>query len=329
MSPLKRFPLSDLEVLLKQILIAIRGAWTQEEMSEKLGYSALQVHRWESLKVTLSWSDFIRICQLRRAPIDTAFEKFYAYKGDLKDGMALLRLIRVGVSQKELAKKTNIKASRLSKIFNGHQTPEMIEILQLMFACQSWFWEFWAEVVKPEKAPLIRDEIEKRSRQISISLRFPFSAAMLEVLGLKKYRSSEIETAQFLAAELQIPLSDVKAALVALAEVGLIKTLANGKFQAQVSDVNLGRDFQVAKIIMEYWLQRQLNLLKKTKKKPQESFFSYMTVPLSEESFGEVRQLFLELYQKIVSISKCDSHQHTNIYTYTAGFVRTDEKPTP
>lgn len=327
MSKTKNSKLSELEILLKQILIAIRGAWTQEETSKKLGFSALQVHRWESLKVTLSWTDFLKICQLRRAPIKTAFEKFYAHTGDLSDGATVLHLIRAGVSQKDLLKKTTIKTTRLSKILNGHEGPTMMEVLQIMFVCQSWFWEFWAEIVKAEKAPMIQNEIEKRSRQISVSLRYPFTAALLEILGLKKYQDTNIDTAQFLSDELQITLPVIKSALVTLTDAGLMNKLQNGKYQVRLSDVNLGRDFQAAKTMMEYWMQRQLNLLKNTNKKPQGSFFSYMTVPLSEESFNEVRQLFLELYQKIVTISKSDTHQHTNIYTYTAGFVRTDEKP--
>lgn len=327
MSEIKNYKQSELEILLKQILMAIRGAWTQEEMSKKLGFSALQVHRWENLKVTLSWTDFCKICQLRRAPLKTAFEKFYAYTGDLYDGTIILHMIRAGVSQKEILEKTTIKATRLSKIFNGHEKPTMVEVLQIMFVCQSWFWEFWAEIVKAEKAPMIQGEIEKRSKQISVSLRFPFTGALLEILALKKYQDTNIDTVQFLADELQISLPIIKSALGALSEAGLLNKLDNGKYQVHSSDVNLGRDFQAAKTMMEYWMQRQLNLLKNTRSKPQGSFYSYMAVPLSEESFREVRQLFLELYQKIVTISKSDSNQHTHIYTYTAGFIRTDERP--
>lgn len=317
----------NLHTLLKQVLIAIRGAWTQEEMSEKLGYSALQVHRWENQKISLSWRDFVRICKLRRAPIETAFEKFYAYRGDIADGETLLQMLHAKLSQKEIAARTGIKSTRLSKLFNGRQEPEAIEIFQIMYACQSWFWEFWSEVVKPEKAPLIKSEIEKRKRQISVSLQFPFSAAILEILNLKKYQNSDIETASYLSQELQIHISDIKKALIALIDANLITKLADGKYSQNKSHVNLGGDFLAAKVVMEYWMQKQLTLLKQTRKKFPESFFSYMTVPLSNESLVEVRQLFLELYQKIVFISESDLKENKNIYTYTLGFVKTSEKP--
>lgn len=317
----------DFETLLKQILVAIRGAWTQEEMSEKLGYSSLQVHRWENLKVSLNWINFVEICELRRAPISMAFEKFYAYKGDLKNCTTVLHLIRAGVAQKELTEKTGIKPTRLSKILNGHHIPEMLEILQIMFACQSWFWEFWAEIAKPSKTPMIQNEIERKERQVSLSVRFPFAAALLATLRLKKYRDTDLDTATFLANELQVNISAIKTALVALLDAGFVQK-DQDKYKVQSSDVNLGRDFQSAKVIIEYWTQRQLNLLKQSSKKPQHSFFPYLTVPLNEKSVDQVRHLFVELYQKIITLAKQDPDHNDNIYVYTAGFVRTDEKPT-
>ncbi|HEY8430287.1 MAG TPA: helix-turn-helix domain-containing protein [Sandaracinaceae bacterium] len=210
---------------------AMRGPRSQTALSRRLGYRTNVIYRWESGARSPTASEALLLAQ--RVGVDPveamkAFSRSYGVS-DFATGIepeplaAWLRALCTSRPQKEIAERSGISRSRVSRILAARTRVTWCDFLRLVEAATRRVLAFLGGFVDPAKLPSAarawaRDEAFRR-----LAIEHPMSEALLALLRLESYRALPAHDDAWLAARLRIPEDEVRAALRALSRAGLVR----------------------------------------------------------------------------------------------------------
>lgn len=224
-------PTLDFQALSTEWVRAMRGERSQTALSRRLGYRTNVIYRWESGARSPTASEALLLA--RRVGVDPvqamkAFSHSYGVS-EIATGIepeplaAWLRALCTARPQKEIAERSGISRSRVSRILGGQSRITWCDLLRLIEAATRRVLAFIGGFVDPAKLPSAsrawaRDEAFRR-----LAVEHPMSEALLALLRLESYRALPAHDDGWLAARLRIPEEEVRAALRALSRAGLVR----------------------------------------------------------------------------------------------------------
>lgn len=231
-------PPLDFDALSTEWVRAMRGRRSQTALSRRLGYRTNVVYRWESGARSPTASEALRLAG--RVGVDPVaamkgFSRSYGVSEIATDidpapVAAWLRALCTSRPQREIAERSGISRSRVSRMLGGHSRITWCDLLRLVEAATRRVLAFIGGFVDPARLPSAarawaRDEAFRR-----LAIEHPMSEALLALLRLESYQALSAHDDAWLAARLRVPEEEVRATLRSLSRAGLVRR-ARGRYR--------------------------------------------------------------------------------------------------
>lgn len=127
----------DIEIVKKELLIAIRGKRSQTYISQKLGYDYNQVYRWESGRIDIAWTEFIKLCKVSRRDISGVLKRVFNFQDNPADYSRFLNHLIGNLKQKEIGTVIDCTPYRLRKWLRGQTSPTVVDFFNFVSSIQT------------------------------------------------------------------------------------------------------------------------------------------------------------------------------------------------
>jgi len=313
--------LMDFHKLSSEIIPALRGKRSQQQMSHLMGYTFNQVHRWETGKTRIKWNEFLHYCQLTKAPLTKSIKEAFTYFGDLADQKKLLRHFLGPHSIATLCKELNYSPSTFSRMLNGKTEVTLDQVLQIMDFGSIDFLRFIEILCKGAPLPEITKKSEIDHKFLKLYGKYPWLSILMSALDQKIYKQNPKD--EFLAAKTKIPLTQVREALKELESLDLIKKV-NGAWQAQLFKISMRGDLADRKKIAQYVCATASASVESSFGNPS-CRHSWKHFSLNQKNYEKMLQKYTEFFNDLGRIIDEGQEDADKIYQFSAFFVDFDE----
>lgn len=213
--------------LSREILVLLRGARPQTELSEKLGYSFNQVGKWESGATVFHWDDFTHVCEVVGISWRQYFQEVFLLHSDMKpDEQSVFQILNLFFGETntgKLAERLGKSRSSVSRLLHGDVKADFSEIMRMMdmrpYVLCSWLSKF----MDISKVEMLQERVQAESRLFQGLLVTPWAPLVNAALGLEAYRTSSEHSDALLAIKTGLNEEQVRTALVKLVECGVVE----------------------------------------------------------------------------------------------------------
>jgi transcriptional regulator with XRE-family HTH domain len=306
------------DILVKELLRALRGRRSQRALSQRLGYSFNQVAKWESGHKKILWNEFVDLCTATKTPLAKSLASHYKYSGESSDASQIISmLIQVnGKSTSAIGRQLEISRHSLSSWLKSKSYPSVHEVLHLLSLYRGGkphVISFVASLVgNSAMLPSIGDVVAQREGQIALAYQHPWLSAAAECLQLRDYRESAKHIPGFISKHLGISIDEEQMALSFLMKIGAI-TERNRKFAISGSSVVFQEnvladpnDQEGNFRVREYWWEKALTHLR-NRPSWKSLTFAFQTFAVSKEADKKIRDASIRYYQEIERLVEDDT----------------------
>lgn len=300
--------------LVREVLVALRGARSQEELSRKLGYSFNQVYRWESGQKRVLWPDFVAICKAVKAPLKAAMGPLTVIEEGYDRAPAIVARLKGPRKVQHLAAELGVPRTTVSRWLSGKTEPPLPDMFKLMEHGTLAFLEFLAALVTIEELPSLKCLHQERMRARNAHYELPYLGGVKPCLGLRGYLELAAHQEGYIANALKISLEEERAALKLLEDIGEIKW--NGtKYEAQQTRLDTRGTREGFSKLNRYWTSRAFGAIDACERGGQKSLIGYRVYSISEEGYQKIREAHIGFYNSLTAIIAADDKPREFIMT--------------
>lgn len=284
----------------RELLHALRGRRSQEQLSRKLGFGFNQVYRWEGGKTRMSWSQFVEYCRVCQRRLPQALE--HVGLGTQVSAKALMEAVGANVARpSRVAALLGVSRFTWSRWMQGRAEPtadQMLLLIHFVFGLLPEFAEKLAGHL--EALPSIRGELERRRRERAVLSQHPEAALVIPVLELPVYRNLPKHREGVVAQAAGLSGVEVRRCLAALLQAGMVTLAPNGKYEVSRMHVETLGDWPEYQRLCMYWKQRGMDRLHGLKEAPVDTEIAgYRVFSASRPAMKRIRTLTLRYYHDV------------------------------
>lgn len=322
----------DYAALKIEILIALRGNRTQMEMSQLLGYSFNQYHKWETNLKWLRWDEFILILETLKIPYKEAFHQSLAFNGDPGKFSELISVICANLSNNEIAQIIGQTEDVIRRWFRKGISPSTETVFQIIHLRTNNLTELLSHFVRIEDTDELKNQYSLLLKHKKAEINYPFSAAIEASLCLEEYQKLPEHSNEWLANRILVSEELVKAAISSLLQAGTIAK-KNNKYILQENWVQLnGLPLEEAAKVDKYWTLRALDRYAGPTGVPwtpqhekTTNFRSFRVAPISKEAAASIQSILQETSQRILDVVHNDKGAKSKIGVYVSHFFDVED----
>lgn len=310
-------------LLQKQVLLALRGDRSQEQINRRLKSNSNQMARWESGRSQITWTEFIELCRIVKAPLQETMKKTVYFEGDLKDQKALIQFLSGFANQKKIATNLGISTSQTSRLLSGKSPLELKMFFKLVDTSSHNLATILAAVTEPNIPELILEEQGRIAKEKKLHFEKPWIAAFLLFLRTNIYKT-EGDTNKFLAKKLGIAEHEIEQVISELESLNVIEK-KNGRFHPTIPELSTGGSFEGAVNIRKFWLSKHLEWMDKSKP-GQTHFNGYKVFTVHKDYKKKFEDWFFKVYGELDSLFKEQPHNSIDhVYVFSMVMNNVDE----
>lgn len=311
----------------KELLTALRGDFTQKEMSQKLGFKFNQYHKWESDIKWLRWDEFIDILEVSTPQYREAFKLVFMFYEDPRNTKNFMECLCPNLNFFEIGKMVGHSEVVVRRWMNKNISPSVETMFQLINERTNNLFEFISQISDIQKIPTLNEEYLTLKAQKLIEVKFPFAAAIEAAIQLEDYQRLKEHSDKWIADRILVSEKLVKNAISALEKVKTIKFVEKKYVTTntwiQVPGLTLS---QVAKID-HYWTKRCLDRYQGPNGVPHtpdnqvnSNIRSFRVAPVSEKAAVKIQKLLKKTSNEILKTIREDSDAKSRICVYVSHF---------
>ena len=217
----------DAEAVSRELVRALRGDRSQEQLNRRLRYGSNVVYQWESGRRKPSASAFFWLAHRVGADLEGALgalgQRLSPAAGEpwtLPGLSALIGQISQRHSPAALAAGLGTTRHRVGRWLRGEGEPPLPDLLRLVELCTARSLDLLERLVAPSALPSAADALARRQAARCRVHDEPWSAAVQLALELDRYRALGAHQDGWIAAQLGLPVETERACLAALVEAG-------------------------------------------------------------------------------------------------------------
>lgn len=214
--------MANFETLKTEILIALRGRLTTSRLSQLLGLKFNKYARWEQETAELFLEDFLKICSVRKVPVEKVLKDVFDISDFKGEPHELLQLLFVGKSHNEIAQEAGVSRVTVSRWLAGATPISLVSFLSLLERL-SCLHIFLLRLFSPEQLPSIRSELTLFLKQKEFVYSQPLALLVLSYLELSAEARSKIDLANLLTSHFQIDSKTIDSIYLSLESLGLVE----------------------------------------------------------------------------------------------------------
>ena len=182
----------DYELLVRQLVRALRGRRSQTSLSKRLGYSTNVVYLWESGRRMPRATELFRIVA-RTGRSQAALAALYRLPGavDLREPAgiaALLVAMRGGARATDVARRCGVSRYIAARWLSGATEPRLSELLMLVDVLTLRLVDVVSAFVPVAEIPLLAREASELERRRRVAFNHPWSVAVVREIETAAYR---------------------------------------------------------------------------------------------------------------------------------------------
>jgi transcriptional regulator with XRE-family HTH domain len=298
----------DYVELAAALIAKLRGKWSQERLSKKLGYRSNVVYLWERKRRMPAVSVFFEVAELRRCPVVEGLRGFFAHghAGGLEPRRAsgayavpaMVRRMAGDQTKLELARLTSIDRATIARWMRGTTEPRLPEFLQFLDKVTLRLLEFVALFTDPSAIDATRRAYAEYLAQKELAYAAPWSHAVLHALDLSVYRELSRHRTSVLTERLGLPAAEVEAQLLALERAGCVEKQRGLYRQVRPLSLDTSGNFEKNRALKQFFA-RELADRVGSHAPHHHSLFSYNLFPISARDLERLRELHLDYFRRV------------------------------
>lgn len=221
----------DRLLLQRDILIALRGRPSANNLNSMMCFPAHKVHRLENGSTALRWKEMLAIASACGRDVGSLLREIFGYVGPMQATSKFLRVCLPHLPIPELSRRTGISRHKLTRWLSGDVDPTVDEMINLLELFAFGAHEFLTRLCKPGKLPTLDKYAAATKSEIMVYRRFPEAAVVVRGLKIEKYKKLKHHEDKVLASSLGLSVKRVSTIIAALAKAGVIN-LENGIYRA-------------------------------------------------------------------------------------------------
>jgi transcriptional regulator with XRE-family HTH domain len=294
-----------MEALSVDLMRALRGSLSQRAFSRSLGFTSNVAYAWESgrrfpeasvlFKLAERSPGFReRLCRLLELTPNPRVRRL----GSARAVHWLLGELCGDMPLRELSDRVGVDRNTLARWLRGGTEPRLPALLDLIAVTTQRMLEFVALFVDPSELPSARTAYGDLRLQQRLAYDLPWSHALLRALELDRYRSAPAHDLELLARSVGLGPRRAAHYLTVLQSAGQV--LWNGThFEcARVMAVDTRADARGNRKLKRHWARVGLRRLEDART-PAEALFSFNVFAVDEPTYGRIRQLQLDYYDRV------------------------------
>lgn len=228
----------DLEFqrLAEEILITLRGEFSQRELSEKLGFTFNQVGKWESGATKIKWDDFFHLAEALRLPLEENFRRLFypVFEGEFTPPRAFER-----ITQSTTAKLSLWPAATLRRWLKGESSPLFADVLRVLGSSPGVLFAWLETLVDCTKIPSLREDYVAFQARLELVTSDPTCVYINAALKVQGYKDSPTHDEMLLAEHAACTVEHLRETLRAMVQHGVIR-IEHGKYLPCPFDFSFG-----------------------------------------------------------------------------------------
>lgn len=316
--------------LVRLVIKEIRGKSTQKKMSEKLGYSFNQWHKWESGQKTLMLKDLKKIALELKINLNLPMQII----ADVEDftskssGYLVKKIIQKygGFNSLQAQKRLSLSKATLHRIVTSRRDVEVAFIFECLGELSSTLPFFISFLAKNYKDSSLREVIYKMTRQVHLEGDFPWLSTIEACLETKQYKKLASHSDKFIANQLGLSTAAVKQGLNLLIENQAITKIAD-KYELNFKRVDMETSIVDSAKFANFWTRictkryNTIDGVPSTRKG-----WSSRVFPVSEEAHDEIVRLKDRFISDMTSVLQRDSERtKTKVQVFILHFFSNEE----
>ena len=186
-------PESTYQKIAEELLVSIRGAKTQRELSEELGYSFNQVGKWESGATRLKWDEFIDMSHRLGLNADDHLSYFFCAEDFMPDPAvdtdpAWVRSLKI-VYHIFASENLPWPKKTMKRWENGDSAPALADVLRMLDSRPALMLGWLTRFVDCSKVPSLEEKLDQLVSRIDLVAEDPICVYVNAALKLDVYRN--------------------------------------------------------------------------------------------------------------------------------------------
>jgi len=295
----------DHAMLAREVLRALRGQRSQVAFSRRLGYSTNVAYGWESGRRFPTAAETFRAAARVgidvRAAIGPFFQKRVPEDLEREDPTspafvaALLRAARGSGSMLELAGRTGIGRSAVSRILSGRAEPRLPAFFRLIDVTTRRLLDLLAGFVDVSKLPAAGEEWSRLEALRRLAFDNPLSEAVPRFLELDQYAALPRHEPGWIAQRLGVSLKDEERTLRDLRAAGIARKRGGKWVLDRQRSVDTGRDPNTAARLRKHWTDFASARIVPGNEGP----FSYLVFGANDATLAAMQELRLRYFREL------------------------------
>ena len=291
--------------LAKTIIREIRGERSPEEINLALGLNFNQVHRWESGRKRILWSEFAQLCESCNIPLKEACEKIFRFYDPIGKGELFLQMLIDHEDIETFAKQYNVGIQIVRRWRSGES--------ELTFEGALKALEFRAHSVVPlisnlidlSKIPVLMEAHLYEKTRLDLFYSHPATAMLITTLHLAEVRNAPHHDIALFQKYMNIDASYLQFIIDLSLERGLLEK-RDGRFYTPNLALSLRSNPERILDFYRYWTERAVRTQCDMKEESTESFFPTFIVTTNAESRRKIAEAIVHLRTTIANAVRSD-----------------------
>lgn len=294
--------LIDYELLVRELLVALRGPRTQSQLSRRLGARYNIVHRWEAGLRKPSWSDFQNLCAACKVDLASAVTDGLRVPGGATDAASVARHIFGQHSQTQIAEWLRTSRHMVRRWLAGECDPDLDLVIHAISRCARMLFPFLARLTDPARLPSVAEGYFKHLDNAAALGACPDLASVYAAFSTWSVRTAERGQLELISARTGLSLDRIRELIDLLVAVGTVEVEGERLIHQPAGQVEARGDLVQARLLRVHWFERALAKFKSLSAPPASELYGYLVAPVAQSTFAEVRARYLQFWNEVQSI---------------------------
>lgn len=292
--------------VVSSILRKIRGSTSQGHLSAKLGLKHNHVYKWESGIRKMQWSDFVKLCSLKKIDLQPLFFELYSFDGDVISFATICKQIMMDFPSQSLSKQLGVSKFRIDSWRSGKGPfyfHDLICILDKFSHNLAEFSLYFLGLEEVNRLNIDLNDYEMRKFEAE----YPIISLVLRILETDDHMSFAQASSRFVAQMTGLADTEVKSLLDKASALGFVSKKGDKYFSE-----NLHIDIRGIKAAKQrrFWIEKALHFLDEGKLVAPDSIFGNIVYCISKEGQNKILDEYLKFYNSARGIIEKDRGGH-------------------
>lgn len=287
-----------------ELLRSLRGHRSQVAFARRLGYRGNPITDWEHGRRYPTAPEALRAAARVRLDVPASFASFLPASPPTSGGKwavaAWLDSLRGSTSIADVARRAERSRFSVSRWLSGRSTPRLPDFLRLLEAITGRAGEWVAALVPIEQVPSLAAEYRRVAAARTVALDRPWSEAIMRVMETTGYQSHRGDSVAFIAAALAADEREIREALLALEQAGLVDEQRGSYRVTGTLMVDTKISAHGRRRLRTHWAsvaQRRVS-----EGDDDDSWFAYNVISVSASDYALIEQRLRAAYREVRSI---------------------------